>query len=54
MEKEYLGDGAYVEHDGFNIILTTSDGAETTNSIYLEPRVYAQLIDYVARTLGRK
>ena len=35
--KEYLGDGAYVDFDGFAIILTTEDGIDTTNSVVLEP-----------------
>lgn len=35
--KEYLGDGAYVDFDGFAIILTTEDGVDTTNTVVLEP-----------------
>ena len=35
--KEYLGDGAYVDFDGFAIILTTEDGVDTTNVVVLEP-----------------
>ncbi len=26
VKKRYLGDGCYVDHDGFNIILTAEDG----------------------------
>lgn len=35
--KEYLGDGAYVDFDGFAVILTTEDGVDTTNTVVLEP-----------------
>jgi len=45
----YLGDGAFVEHDGWSLVLTTSDGARTTNRIVLEPEVYAALVAFVAR-----
>lgn len=47
MPKEYLGDGAYVDYDGFCIILTTSDGIVDTNTIYLEPTVFITLEKYV-------
>lgn len=35
--KSYLGDGAYVEFDGFSVHLTTEDGISTTNRVVLEP-----------------
>jgi len=39
--KDYLGDGVYVELDEFGMIkLTTSDGINDTNTIYLEPDVF--------------
>ena len=41
--KRYLGDGVYVEFDGYQIQLTTSDGESTTNEIFLEPGVRAEL-----------
>lgn len=37
--ETYLGDGVYAGFDGSNIILTTSNGLESTNEIYLEDRV---------------
>jgi hypothetical protein len=49
LEQEYLGDGAYVHHDGFSIWLTTSNGIETTNEICLEPEVLAAFLAYVER-----
>lgn len=48
-EKEYIGDGVYVEiNEGGQIVLTTEDGIKTTNIIYLEPEVYAALTEYVS------
>lgn len=47
-EKRYLGDGVYVSFDGYQLELITSDGISTTNTIYLEPRVYSNLLKYVA------
>ena len=45
--KEYLGDGVYVEFDGFMVILTT--GAELSNVIYLEPEVVQALTAFIAK-----
>ena len=50
-KKVYLGDGAYAEYDGYGVRLTTENGVETTNSIYLEPEVYAALTAFVKSTL---
>ena len=49
INKSYLGDGAYVDFDGFALVLTTENGVATTNTIVLEPEVYAALIAYVER-----
>jgi hypothetical protein len=46
MDKVYLGDGVYVDNDGFNVILTTEDGVTVTNTIYLEPDVMQALLQY--------
>ena len=43
----YLGDAVYVHFDGCSIILITSDGIKTTNTIVLEPQILARLIEYV-------
>lgn len=45
--KTYLGDGVYVEFEDEMIKLTTENGIETTNIIYLEPDVYSNLIKWV-------
>ncbi len=47
MSKKYLGDGAYVDHDGYALILTTSNGMRDTNRIALEPEVWINLLRYV-------
>jgi hypothetical protein len=53
MEKPYLGDGVYVEHDGFAFVLTTEDGIRVTNRIVLEPEVYTALAKW-ARDLATR
>jgi hypothetical protein len=52
MPKQYLGDGAYVDFDGFALILTAENGISATDTIVLEPSVYAALLDYVAVLKG--
>lgn len=47
MTKTYLGDGVYVQFDGRGLVLSTENGIETTNAIYLEPGVYGALLDFV-------
>lgn len=47
--KDYLGDGCYVAFDGYNLILTTENGIETTNTVVLEPEVYSSLLRFVER-----
>ena len=45
--KAYLGGGAYVDFDGYALVITTEDGIQTTNRIVLEPNVYETLRRYV-------
>lgn len=49
MNKEYLGDGAYVDYDGFSVILTTEDGISVQNRVVMEPNVVEAFEGYVAR-----
>ena len=52
--KRYLGDAVYVDVERGRLKLTTEDGISASNTIYLEPEVYAALIAYVADVrLGR-
>ena len=46
--KKYLGDGVYaVEDDAGTIVLTTENGIDVTNTIYLDPDVINALQDYL-------
>lgn len=45
--KRYLGDGAYVEFDGFALILTAENGVAVTERIVLEPEIWAALVNFV-------
>jgi hypothetical protein len=47
--REYLGDGAFVGFDGFNVVITAEDGVRATDVVYLEPRGYASLVGWYAR-----
>lgn len=46
--KRYLGDGVYADLDeGGRIVLTAENGIYATNTIYLEPEVSRELIEYI-------
>jgi hypothetical protein len=49
MAKEYLGDGAYVDYDGYSLILTAENGIRATDTVVLEPNVWLALVAYVER-----
>lgn len=44
--KQYLGDGAYADFDGYHIILTAENGIEAADKIALEPDVFEALLKY--------
>lgn len=46
-KKRYIGDGVYVEDQGFHIVLTTEDGIKATNTIYLEDVVALGLVRFL-------
>jgi len=47
--KEYLGDSVYVEVNEYDqIVLTTENGYGASNTIILEPEVYAALTEYLS------
>ena len=45
----YLGDGAYVREEGNFVVIYTSNSAYRTNSVYLEPEVLHNLIEWLKR-----
>ena len=47
--KTYLGDGVYVEYTEQEIILTTGDGINTTNKIYLDGYILASLLEFIKK-----
>lgn len=50
LDREYLGDGVYVGHDGWNVVLWLDEpGAFGPNAIALEPSVVASLDRYLIR-----
>lgn len=51
--KQYLGDGVYVEFNGYALVLTTSNGIVDTNKIVLEGEVVAALLKYIERLKQR-
>jgi hypothetical protein len=53
--KQYLGDGVYIDFDGFHLILTTEDGVSVSNTIYIEfPSVFISLLEYCQRLRGEQ
>ena len=53
MEKTYLGDAVYASYDGYQIELTTEDGLQVTNRIYLEPQVLEAFSRYTKQIADR-
>jgi len=50
MKKIYLGDGVYANFDGYHVVLTTENGIEITNTIYLDPDALSSLLEYIKTT----
>ena len=46
----YLGDGLYVEFDGYQFEVYASNGLAKTNRVFMEPSVVTSFFEYVART----
>ena len=53
-DKTYLGDSVYVEVEDGVLKLTTENGQDPSNTIYLEPEVYRALTIYADMTPGRR
>lgn len=48
-DKQYLGDGVYAGHDGYQLWLYTDNGYGPTNKIALEPNVLKNMNEYWQR-----
>ena len=48
--KDYIGEGVYVEYDGYSIWLKTGNPDNPTSKICLEPHVLNALINFRDRT----
>ncbi len=46
--KRYIGDGAYIECNGYSLILTTEDGIRTTNTVVIDAGDIAQLMSAIS------
>lgn len=53
MTKTYLGDGVYADIVQGMIVLTTENGVDVSNTIFLEPEVYAALQEWVQRITAK-
>jgi hypothetical protein len=51
--KLYLGDGVYVNYDGYHLILTVENGVAVTDKIFLDPEVILRL-DLYRENLARE
>jgi len=51
---EYLGDGLYVAFDGYQICLMANSHTQPTDTVYIEPHVYASLQEYVSRVTAQQ
>lgn len=45
--KVYLGDGVYAEMAQGRLKLTTENGISVQNTVWLEPEVWAALVEFV-------
>jgi hypothetical protein len=52
--KDYIGDGVYVEYDGYGITLKANSPDAPTDTIYLEPSVMVNLQNFVQRVYGKE
>ena len=48
-KRDYIGDGVYVEYDGFGIIANANDCDNPTDSVYFEPSVVEAFIRFAKR-----
>lgn len=44
--RAYLGDGLFADFDGYQVCLTAEDGVRAHDTVYLDPRTYAALLQW--------
>lgn len=49
IHKTYLGDGVYVDFDGYQLVLTAENGIQAHDTIFLEPPVMQALLNFWGR-----
>ena len=54
MSTKYLGDGVYVEFDGYHVVLKANSRISPTDTIYLDPSVIDALMDYIDDLIKEK
>ena len=47
--QDYLGDGVYIEFDGYQILLKANNHLNPTDTIALEPAVFKALVRYARK-----
>lgn len=52
--KTYIGDSVYAELDGRGLTLTTENGYGPSNTIILEPQIWADLLMWVEAMMKRQ
>lgn len=53
--KQHIGDGVYVDSDGYHLVLTTEDGVNTPeNTIFIDPYVATALKAVLEKFLERR
>ncbi len=48
-DREYLGDGVYIGHDGYQLWLSVEGGNEAPCFIAIEPAVFKSLLAYAKK-----
>lgn len=51
--KQHLGDGVYIDFDGFQVILTSENGVEVFDTIYLDADTLGSLLHWVKVNLPK-
>lgn len=52
MRKTYLGDGLYATFDGYELVLKANSDESPTDTVYLDPRVTDELLEFIRRCRG--